>query len=135
MAKRQTLSAGELAQIPPNMLNSLPALQPPAGVQPNFVNPEDRGYISNSVATVLLCLMVSLFANRVYTKLFIIRKMGWDDCKCASEHVEQIETRLTMVQSIVHDWIRRYSMAVSTYVSIDGVTARFDCNVYYRSLE
>lgn len=110
MAKRQTLSAGELAQIPPNMLNSLPALQPPAGVQPNFVNPEDRGYISNSVATVLLCLMVSLFANRVYTKLFIIRKMGWDDLSCTIGFLGSIAMYIIVLWSTVlgsvgkHQW-------------------------------
>ena len=82
MADLQTLTPSELAEIPPNILNTLPTLQPPAGVEPNFVNPEDRGYILNCVATVLFCLMVCLFGNRVYTKLFIVRKANWDDCKC-----------------------------------------------------
>lgn len=76
------LSPSTLAELPPSVLNTLPGLQPPAGVEPNFVDPENRGYILNSVATVLLCLMVCFFANRVYTRIFIIRKVGWDDCKC-----------------------------------------------------
>ena len=105
MAKLQTLSPSELAQLPPSVLNALPALPPPVGVESNFVNPEDRGYVLNSVATVLFCLMVCLFAIRVYTRLFIIRKMGWDDCKCASIQVVQIDTRLNIVQSVVHAWI------------------------------
>ena len=84
-ANLQTLSPKELAQLPPSILDTLPALSPPVGVESNFVNPEDRSYILVSVTTVLFCLMVCLFANRVYTKLLIIRKLGWDDRKCAHE--------------------------------------------------
>lgn len=90
MANLQTLTPSELAEIPPNILNTLPALQPPAGVEPNFVNPEDRGYLLNSVATVLFCLMVCLFGNRVYTKLFIVRKANWDDRKCTFSELRPV---------------------------------------------
>lgn len=76
-----SLSPEEYAKIPPSVLNTLPALQPPAGVESNFVDPENKGYVQISVATVLFSLMVCLFANRVYTKLFIIRKVSWDDCE------------------------------------------------------
>ena len=83
MANLQTLSPDEVAKLPLSVLNTLPALLPPVGVKSNFINPEDIGYVHVSVATVLFCLMVCFFATRVYTKLFIIRKMGWDDCECA----------------------------------------------------
>ncbi len=79
MADHKSISPDKLAALPSSVLNTLPALQPPAGVESNFVNPDDRGYILTTVATVLVCFMVCLFANRVYTKLFIIRKAGWDD--------------------------------------------------------
>ena len=107
MAKLQILSSSELAELPLSVLNALPALPPPAGVESNLVNPEDRGYVLTSVATVLFCPMVCFFANRVYTRLFIIRKMGWDDCKCASRRLVQTDTRLTIVQSDMHAWICR----------------------------
>ncbi|KAF6238584.1 hypothetical protein HO173_003089 [Letharia columbiana] len=137
MAKRQTLSAGELAQIPPNMLNSLPALQPPAGVQPNFVNPEDRGYILNSVATVLLCLMVSLFANRVYTKLFIIRKMGWDDLSCTIGFLGSIAMYIIILWSTVlgsvgkHQW----DVRLVEYLSGNFVTVSFSNSCFGGSFD
>ena len=76
-----SLSPEEYANIPPSVLDTLPALQPPTGVESNFVNPENKNYVQISVATVLFSLMVCLFANRVYTKLFIIRKVSWDDCE------------------------------------------------------
>ena len=91
MASPSSLTPAALAEIPPSILDTYPALAPPAGVEPNFVNPEDRGYILNSVATVLFCLMVCLFANRIYTRLFIIRKFAWDDCECAAESVGKFE--------------------------------------------
>lgn len=94
MATVKTLSPGELAEIPPSIRNNLPALQPPAGVESNFINPEDRGYIQNTVSTVLFSFMVILFANRVYTKLSVIRKVGWDDCECVPRHVKQNLMRL-----------------------------------------
>ena len=134
MADLETLSPTELFKLPPSVLDSLPALSPPPGVESNFVNPEDRGYILKSVATVLFCFMVCFFANRVYTKLFIIRKLGWDDCKCASQPAVQIYTRLTIVQSIVHNWICRFPW-LSLDSATDGVTARFDWNVHRDSLE
>ena len=87
MAHPSTLSPDELAGLPPSILYTYPALQPPAGVEPNFVNPEDRGYILNSVATVLFCFMVCLFANRVYVKIFVIRKASWDDCECSCKNM------------------------------------------------
>ena len=117
----QALSPGELSKIPPSILSTLPALRPPAGVESNFANPQDRGYIQNSVMTVLFALMVCLFANRVYIKLFVVRKVGWDDCKCAFKY---IETRLTNRSSIMHHWVCRYSMMLSTCDIIDSVTAR-----------
>ena len=134
MNNPQTLSPDELAQIPPSVLNTLPALQPPAGVQPNFVNPENRGYIQNSVASVLFGLMICLFANRVYTKLFVIRKASWDDCKSALRHVDQTAMKLKIKQSVMHDWICRYSMLSSSSHSINSVTAGFNCSLHRRCL-
>ena len=77
-------SLDQLAQLPPSVLNSLPALSPPPGVQRNYIDPEDRGRVLTSVATVLFCLSTSFFLNRVYTKIFIIRKASWDDCELPS---------------------------------------------------
>ena len=71
-------------QIPPAALSDpavlgLPALAPPAGVVPNFTNPESKGPIFVIVGTILLVLMVVFLSNRIYTKSFIVRKLSWDD--------------------------------------------------------
>lgn len=73
------LTASFLLSLPPDVLKSLPALQPPAGVQSNFVGPVNKCSQFQVVATFLLCLMTCFYVIRVYTKLYIIRKAGWDD--------------------------------------------------------
>lgn len=113
MASPPNITPNELASLPPSILNNLPALQPPAGVESNFNDPVNRAFILNSVATVMFCFMVCLFANRAYTKVFVIRKATWDDCKCACKDTERIKTWLIAVRSNMHNWICRYSGAVS----------------------
>ncbi|KAG7001877.1 hypothetical protein G7Y79_00030g064100 [Physcia stellaris] len=56
-----------------------PAMVPPSGIEPNFVNPENE--TRYFVLTVVLTITVSTFAflMRVYTKTFLIRKAGWED--------------------------------------------------------
>ena len=61
------------------MLNSLPALEPPPGVKSNFVNPENRGPILISICTILMSFVLILYANRIYVKTYIIRRLTWDD--------------------------------------------------------
>ena len=74
-------SIDQLAQLPPNIFNSLAALPPPPGVQSNFIDPEDRGHVLVGVATFLFSLSTCFFLNRVYTKALIVRRASWDDRK------------------------------------------------------
>ncbi len=62
----------------PNFL-SLPAAAPPPGIIPNFENPEDRGPILVKVGGVLVGLMMVFVINRVYVKIWVVRKAWWDD--------------------------------------------------------
>lgn len=56
-----------------------PALAPPPGVTPNFVNPPS--FFTFSVVVVTLCLLFSTLAicMRMYTKLYIIRRVVLED--------------------------------------------------------
>lgn len=58
-----------------------PALQPPAGVQPNFADPENQNQPLFIITSLLLGIMAIFLINRGYTKLCITRKYSWDDCK------------------------------------------------------
>lgn len=82
MAHNYVLSPDILASLPPNVLNNLPAMQPPKGLQSNFASSENNSGVFKSAATFLFCLMTIFFANRVYTKVFIIRMASWDDLTC-----------------------------------------------------
>ena len=71
-------------QIPPDELQQLPALAPPPGEVPNFDDPENRGPILVAVSSLLFALMLLLYLNRIYTKLFIIGSVSLDDRKILS---------------------------------------------------
>ena len=59
----------------------IPALLPPPGVTPNFINPPSLG--SELLIASIICLtFMALFAGmRFYTKIVIKNCLGWDDCK------------------------------------------------------
>lgn len=61
-----------------------PAMVPPPGITPNFVNPPNLNHIV--VLTLVLCMVFSTLAvvMRMYTKLFIIRKTAFEDCMFAT---------------------------------------------------
>ena len=65
----------------PELLDSIPALEPPPGVTPNFTNPERKVASGITICSILVGVMILFFAARVYTKHFIVRKYSWDDCK------------------------------------------------------
>ena len=76
--------AAAIAKLPPNLLPFLtdwPALPPPTGVQPNFVNPPDRGPSTVPVIGVFMGLALIFYSARVYTKIVLVRRASWDDCE------------------------------------------------------
>ena len=56
-------------------------LPPPAGVIPNFTHP--YSIVKPALAATILFLILTTVTTciRCYTKLFVIRKPGWDDCQ------------------------------------------------------
>ena len=68
------------ALLDPSLYASFPALEPPPGVVPNFIDPPDRGYTVIVVGAVLMALMVLFFMVRLYTKCFVSKRFSWDDC-------------------------------------------------------
>ena len=61
-------------------INSIPAMQPPPGVIPNFDNPESMHPYVLGVAIGTIAVMVIAISIRVYTKAFIMRDMKWEEC-------------------------------------------------------
>lgn len=58
----------------------LVAMPPPPGVVPNFVNPVSRGSYLITVNAVLLSITTLFVLMRFYTRIFLARAIGWDDC-------------------------------------------------------
>ena len=54
---------------------------PPPGVTPNFAHPESRGYRISITLVVCLVLCTGVVLVRLYTRYFITRMIGADDCK------------------------------------------------------
>ncbi|KAF2877113.1 hypothetical protein BDV95DRAFT_558493 [Massariosphaeria phaeospora] len=77
----------ELDKIPPDMLDKLPILAPPPGVQSNFI---DAPNVSGKILAVLTCLFVIMLGFsmiRIYVAIQIKRKMDPDDWMTAAAAV------------------------------------------------
>ena len=74
----------------------MPAMTPPAGVQPNFVNPPSLEPLS--IAVIVLCLSLTLIALciKLFTKLWI-KSLRIEDCM--SFMPDQFETALTLLRA------------------------------------
>jgi hypothetical protein len=60
-------------------LSEIPALAPPAGVMPNFVDPYSRGPLFVALSAVAIAFMYLFITARFYSKLLIYCKATWDD--------------------------------------------------------
>lgn len=65
-------------------LDQIPAYPPPPGVISNFKNPVSLAKPLVIVNVMFLSLMMIFVGIRIYTKGYIVRKLGWDDCGCYS---------------------------------------------------
>lgn len=68
--------------IPDSVLAQTPAMQPPNGTTPNFVDPVSRDTALIALNAVFLALMVPVVAVRLYGKAHTVHKIGWEDCRC-----------------------------------------------------
>ena len=67
---------------PPGVdLSQIPALNPPPGVVPNFVDPFSRGPGIITAIGVITAIMLLFVMARMYAKAFYVRSFTADDCK------------------------------------------------------
>jgi hypothetical protein len=66
---------------------NVPAATPPNGTIPNFVNPPNIGYRQTTTNIVVLVIMIIVVFLRLYTRIFIVRSFGYDDCMYQSVHL------------------------------------------------
>ena len=59
-------------------------MSPPDGVAPNFLHPIDQNQPLYIEGSLLLGIAIPFLLNRVYNKIWIDRKLTWDDCEAFS---------------------------------------------------
>lgn len=59
-----------------------PASIPPAGVIPNFDDPPNLDIFLYITAALAISFATCAVIIRIYTKHFLLRSMGYEDCKC-----------------------------------------------------
>ncbi|MCJ1314638.1 hypothetical protein MMC25_008320 [Agyrium rufum] len=62
-----------------SILDNTPAMAPPPGMVSKLIDPPSQA--ASFLAMVIICLVLSTstFLMRIYTKLFLLRRHGWDD--------------------------------------------------------
>ena len=58
-----------------------PALKPPDDVLPNFVDPWSEADLTRGFSLAFLGLATVMLTARLFTKLYIMRKMHAEDCR------------------------------------------------------
>ena len=70
----------EQAQTALRTLLEGPAMSPPAGVVPNFNSPASLDTYVILTVTLGLTFITVAVVLRMYTKVFILRVLAWEDC-------------------------------------------------------
>ena len=81
-----------LAPNPSYDLSQIPALNPPPGVIPNFVDPYTRGPKLLALSAVAIGVMYLFVMARFYAKFYVQRRLTWDDCESSQSpgiHIRQ----------------------------------------------
>ena len=60
---------------------SVPAAAPPLGVTSNFVNAHSDAIYFTTTCFALLAISTLMVLARFYTRIFILRSVGTDDCE------------------------------------------------------
>ena len=84
MASSTTGMTPEQAQAALRTLLEGPAMSPPVGVIPNFHDPPNLDVFVT--LTIIFCVAFGTVAVllRMYTKVFILRALAWEDCRFPS---------------------------------------------------
>lgn len=70
-----------------------PAVPPPDNVVPNFTNPQSQNTAPRVILGFCLAVNTILVGLRVYSRLFIVKKTTYADCKCRASPPPHRETR------------------------------------------
>lgn len=83
MASSTTNTTPEQAQAALRTLLEGPAISPPAGVIPNFHDPSNLDVFVALTMTLSVTFGTVAVLLRMYTKIYILRALAWEDCGCS----------------------------------------------------
>ncbi|KAF2687354.1 hypothetical protein K458DRAFT_429292 [Lentithecium fluviatile CBS 122367] len=69
----------DLSTMTPEQLANMPGMPPPSGVKSNFVNPETQAPQCIAIVSIFLGIMIITLAMRLYTRIYVVKRTGWDD--------------------------------------------------------
>ena len=95
------------SEVDSSNLARTPALEPPAGVIPNFVNPESLTTVTVIVMTICISLATVGLGLRVTARFYIDRKLHWDDCGYLSVYDDTLGQMdlLTLVDACIASFV------------------------------
>lgn len=118
--------------IPDSVLAQTPAMQPPAGITPNFINPPSRNAALIALNTVFLALMVTVVSMRLYVKTRVVRTMGGDDYTCAIAAVSSIAHSTIMLTNLKLGYGRHlWDISALTLINVSNVRRLDGTSVIY----
>lgn len=68
----------------------VPSAKPPNGITPNFVDPPSIGHRQTATNIVVLIVMIVVVLLRLYTRIFIVKSVGYDDCTWRVSHTYNV---------------------------------------------
>ena len=80
MAATPSSTSGDPQAALEKLLNG-PAGLPPTGITPNLENPPNQEVALNIVAILTISFSTCAVIIRIYTKRFVLRTMGYEDCR------------------------------------------------------
>ncbi len=78
--------------------SNIPAAAPPPGMVSNFSDPKTLSTSLIVLNAIFLSIMLIVVGARLYSRAFLSRAIGWDDCKCRWMLLSS--TRLTILRHL-----------------------------------
>lgn len=91
------------------LLDESPALQPPLGVTPNFIDPEDMHNMIIATLAVTLGAATLFTVIRMYTKAFILKSIAPEDCSSPLSREVNIVLISSQMRLVWHGYAPRQS--------------------------
>lgn len=82
---------------------NMPALAPPPGVVPNFIDPPTNRPVMLGVCISMFVIMTLAVAIRTYTKLALMKRLALEDCEFESAFAARFLT--IDVDLIISAWV------------------------------